>query len=375
MDFKSWDSNSLLAMFYILSNIVATIIVMMLFLKSRKNNHTSSLYFKRLLNFLIIYYLGEILWAFAYYKIIPLSDVFIKISRMIYYSSAAFVAYNWLLYVEVFLDEKLVYNKKRKILYIPVITSVIVSIIICSFLDPAQKNWQGYLTALALITIPFAFVLDGCIRAIIKKIKDNDETLKTRYILLITWPIIILTFSLFQVFFAEMPIFSFGSAIITVALFIFNQDSLIFSDELTGIYNRKMLNSIIKSLSTKENYYVIMVDLNNFKRINDTYGHLEGDNALKFVAKKLLELIQEEGYFLARYGGDEFIIIARTDNLNEIKAFIKKINERLKSSKDSFSYTITASVGYCRLSEDDNLADAINKADEMLYEEKKYYHN
>lgn len=375
MEFKNWDSNSLLAIFYIVSNIVSVIIVMMLFLKSRKNNHTSSIYFKRLLNFLIIYYLADVLWAFAFYNIIPSSDIVIRISRMLYYSAAAFVSYNWLLYVEVLLDEKLVYTKKRKILYIPVAISVILSIVICSFLDPSLKDWRGYLTAIALITIPFVFVLNGCIRAIITKIRVNDETLKTKYLLLIIWPIIILTFSLFQVFLSELPIFCFGSAIVTVALFIFNQDSLIFSDELTGIYNRKMLNSMIKSLSSKENYYVIMVDLNNFKRINDTYGHLEGDNALKFVAKKLLELIQEEGYFLARYGGDEFIIIAKNDSVNEIKAFIKRINERLKPSKEIFSYTITASVGYCKLNEDDNLADAINKADEMLYEEKKYYHN
>ena len=375
MNFTDLSSNQLLAIFYIASNIVSIIITGMLVLKSRNNKQTTSIYFKKVLMYLIIYFLAEILWALAYFSIIENAKPILKVARMIYYSAAAAVAYNWLLYIRVLLDSKLVYKRKRITLLIPVALSIIMAITIIHFFDPAEKSWQGYLTIFALILVPFSFVLDGGIRVLIKRLSTKNETEKPKYTMLIVWPAIVLLVSVVQVFIPELPIFCFGCVIITIALFIFNQDSLVFTDSLTGIYNRKMLNSYVSGFSKKDSPYILMVDVNSFKQINDNYGHLEGDNALKFVATELLILIQQEGYFLARYGGDEFIIIAKTNNEDDVKHFIRSIKSSLSKSKDVFPYVITASVGYCKMTENDTLISAIAKADEMLYEEKKFYHS
>lgn len=375
MSFIELSSNQLLALFYIVANVVSIIITTMLIFKGRNNKQTSSIYFTKVLLFLIIYFDAEILWALSFFDIIGNAKTFLKVSRMIYYSAAAAVAYNWLFYIRVLMNPKLVYKRKRVMLMVPVLFSIVTSITIVHFFDPAQKSWQGYLTVLALILVPFSFVFDGGIRVLVKILTTKNETEKSKYVMLIIWPAIVLICSVAQVFIPEIPIFCFGSVIITIALFIFNQDSLVFSDGLTGIYNRKMLNSYLDGLNRKETHYILMVDVNSFKQINDNYGHLEGDNALKFIASELLTLIQQEGYFLARYGGDEFIIIAKTDNEEEIKHFIRRVKSELSKSKDLFPYVITASIGYCKMEENDTLAMAISKADEMLYEEKKFYHS
>ena len=118
-----------------------------------------------------------------------------------------------------------------------------------------------------------------------------------------------------------------------------------------------------------------MIDLNRFKYINDQFGHIEGDTALKRTADALKIACSDNPFktFIARYGGDEFIIIAKTESeelVNELSKTIKETLVRLNEEAGA-EYELTASIGsacYCG-----DIADfqaALNKADEALYEEK-----
>jgi diguanylate cyclase (GGDEF)-like protein len=138
----------------------------------------------------------------------------------------------------------------------------------------------------------------------------------------------------------------FSSSLLYVYFFILKTDSKI--DSLTGIGNRYSFNEFIDNLArqnTKQAYAVVMIDIDHFKRINDTLGHLEGDNALRDLAAIIKGCIRHSD-FAARYGGDEFVLAARAESN------IEKIMERLlqaisfQNEKNIRPYKIEISYGY-----------------------------
>ena len=150
-----------------------------------------------------------------------------------------------------------------------------------------------------------------------------------------------------------------------------------YKDELTGLYNRKLLYNYIETTWIKKNrrenfsFALIFIDLDNFKPINDKFGHEKGDKVLQKVANILKENFRKSD-FVIRFGGDEFIILINLQNthLNNIKKIMdslrKRVEEKLKKYNLSFSY------GVAIYPEDgENLYTLLKKADMKMYEEKK----
>ena len=150
-------------------------------------------------------------------------------------------------------------------------------------------------------------------------------------------------------------------------------------DELTGLYNRRKLDANIRSLidkkkSIEENFAIYMLDVNGFKMVNDTLGHVFGDVLLIELAKKLHRMTRAED-FACRLGGDEFIIILRLAGreAEAIKARdrIKRIIEEPFESGD-YTVTIKAAIGFVIMEDSAITLDEILKnADKNMYYEKK----
>ena len=375
MDFVNMSSNEILNIGYVFGNSISIIMILLLFIENKNRKRTSAKCLSTMFLFLIIYFLGDILWSFAYFGIIPNADIFIKIARIIYYSASNIIALAWLTFVTITLDPNFDYHKKRLLLGIPALISILAAIIICTFLNPARKDIYGYLTVLGLVILPFTYIITSEVLIIKEYKKIKDDLNKKRLRILIIWPIVILIVSILQVIFAEIPIYCFGALIVCVYFYIQNQKSYIFIDELTGINNRAMLNKYLNDIKENEHtYYILMVDIDKFKLINDNNGHLEGDKALIYFSNRIKKVLDKYKCFLARYGGDEFTIIYRTENEDEISNLTNEIKENLKASINDLGYEITASMGYSRLNDFTNSSDAIKKADEMLYQEKVKAH-
>ena len=120
--------------------------------------------------------------------------------------------------------------------------------------------------------------------------------------------------------------------------------------------------------------YVMMIDANDFKAINDTYGHISGDDALVRISNALILTCREykERTNIARYGGDEFIVLLLTDSEDRAAEIKQRINENLRRLNDAAKapYELTVSVGYVPADRSRDLGKIIEAADEMLYEEK-----
>ena len=152
---------------------------------------------------------------------------------------------------------------------------------------------------------------------------------------------------------------------------------LSITDELTQIYNRrymvKQLNLRIKEASRyKYPLSVIMVDIDDFKRINDTFGHLNGDKVLHLVASELVNNSRTTD-LVGRYGGEEFIIILPSTEFKGAKLVAEKIRDAVRNISFDFlpeSRQLTVSLGVADYDYNMTGDKLLEKADEMLYKAK-----
>ena len=134
-------------------------------------------------------------------------------------------------------------------------------------------------------------------------------------------------------------------------------------DLLTGVYNKSILDHIIGYS------YAIMCDVDNFKLINDRYGHLKGDFVIKEVAKILSKNFRIKDY-VCRFGGDEFLIVVDRCEKEVILDRLQCIKNEINNNEFLVNLGVTLSIGVACVSTDDTLNDLIDKADIALYESK-----
>lgn len=146
-------------------------------------------------------------------------------------------------------------------------------------------------------------------------------------------------------------------------------------DELTELYIRDIFDVVLaKEISESNRSHrtlsLLMVDIDDFKKVNDTYGHQQGDEVLKSIGKLLNENIREMD-MAARYGGEELVVIMPNTTIDEASKIANRIREDISKLKfDKFS--VTVSIGVSHTCEDiTNGVDLIKTADEALYKAKK----
>src|SRR5574344_1853515 len=131
----------------------------------------------------------------------------------------------------------------------------------------------------------------------------------------------------------------------------------LYIDNLTNIYRREMTyikaDKYIKyAINNKESFTIIMIDIDNFKNINDTYGHLKGDLVLKFIAKELFygTRHRSDNDIIGRIGGDEFFILLKNIDENDIDDRLNELNNNICNDKmqQKFKEKITCSFGAYR---------------------------
>ena len=150
----------------------------------------------------------------------------------------------------------------------------------------------------------------------------------------------------------------------------------ISTDSLSGLYNRRYLDRVLanKERLSRLSVYGIMMDVNDFKQINDHYGHSMGDQAIRVMGNILSKALPDGGIPI-RYAGDEFVALMICEDPNEVFATMKEINRRLdvfnRSGAEPFK--ISVSMGYAKLDPSDT-ETFLRKMDERMYEEKRRYH-
>ena len=154
-------------------------------------------------------------------------------------------------------------------------------------------------------------------------------------------------------------------------------------DFLTGFYAREHMISmfekrIIEANLHNEKFSILLVDIDHFKKINDKYGHLWGDEFLKYVSSTLRLTLEDKG-LIFRYGGDEFVVLFSTPNPREAFALARQFNVVMKNRPFLFNgrlFKITLSCGLATYPDDAKRPQALLKAaDKALYFSKRFGRN
>ena len=144
-------------------------------------------------------------------------------------------------------------------------------------------------------------------------------------------------------------------------------------DALTGVYNRSAVEPILARVEERykaaaENYILFMLDVDDFKQINDTYGHTIGDAVLKSVAERLSAAVRERDTVI-RFGGDEFLIVVATEHENDASAVVSRVNASV-CCMSGFAFDVYISIGGAHRKECNSKDALIALADQRMYEMK-----
>ena len=280
---------------------------------------------------------------------------------------------------------KISMNKRQMILAgLPLAVSVVM--MVCNqytkhmyYIDDHNFYVRGPLLFIFWIMI-FIYLLQATIISILMTKREYNRVVRKANISFCVYGIFPTIGFVFQIHF-------FGSSTITVGLalgylfyYLSSIESQISEDFLTGLNNRKQLEKYTEELIHKgcdNPIYMVMMDINDFKQINDKYGHAAGDDALTDFATALKRTCKDwhGNYIICRYGGDEFSIAGELDPGTDLSVLVELIKKNTKeiSIEKHHEYNLNASIGYsysvCKKSSDINRIHL--EADQKMYEEKR----
>ena len=180
--------------------------------------------------------------------------------------------------------------------------------------------------------------------------------------------------------FYESSITDFTSALISDRLYL-KTEEMAKKDGLTQIYNRyyfnEFYNTLIEEINSKENgkLSVAMMDIDFFKNINDTYGHLAGDEVIKTVARIDKEFADKYDGVAVRYGGEEFLLILKDKTVDETYEILREMHKEIKNSVINFNGTYirtNVSIGLAAYPDTNtDIHDILASSDKALYYSKE----
>ncbi len=144
------------------------------------------------------------------------------------------------------------------------------------------------------------------------------------------------------------------------------------TDSLTGTWNRNHMESYLQDCISNEEFplSIIMIDIDYFKKVNDNYGHIVGDNILKEFVKISQEIVGKNG-IVTRYGGEEFLVILPSSNIKQAYEIAEEIRKSSEKNLNLKQDKVTISGGIAEYEQDLLMSEFIEIADKKLYEAKE----
>lgn len=285
----------------------------------------------------------------------------------------------WLLYVrcQIYREDE----KKGRLIY-PLVAINAVNVILLVLTQ--FFGWYYYIDSdniyhrgpLFLLSASFTFIM---IIAAFAIITANREKIEKRYyfsLLFFAFPPLVCIF--LQIIFYGQTLILNGVVLSLLIVFLNIQNKSLYTDFLTEVNNRKKLEIYLKekiNASTEDKTFsAILIDMDNFKSINDTFGHKIGDTALQNFAKLLNSCLRPND-FISRFGGDEFCIVMDVSDTSGLQEIISRINKRIKEYNESGAqpYKLGFSMGYAVFDYHSHMSldDFQKQIDMLMYENKQ----
>ncbi len=315
----------------------------------------------------------ELFWGLTDFEVLRVSIGMHRLICSLYYSSVTALSLWWFYYSEYTMNSPVLKTRGR--IFLCALPYLLVNLILLFpsekgifYLDNNNLYHRGNLYLLST-AVSFGYLIVTACRALWKAKNKNNFARRKDYLILASFIVYPCFFGILQFYAPDTSLISLGITLAIVQIYLVSQETLISIDPLTRLNNRnqllKYLSGKMKTFSGKNHLYLLIMDVDNFKFINDKLGHVEGDNALVQIADTLKLHCAQRDYFASRYGGDEFIMICEAESQEEIETLCREIEKELAAC------SIHLSIGYAPYTEDiQNIPDFIAKADKELYKIK-----
>ncbi len=373
---------------YVSANIACIVFlgIVLFTLERGVDKQVSTLFLARITTLLMCYFASDAIWVLFECGVFQCSKITMYVITIIPYIFLLFTSWQWFVYCEIVQGNTKILKQPRLFIYaVPFIVAIAILIfgIFSKNLFSIDENGYleyGFLYAI-LLSIPFGYLMLSSVKAFYRAFTRNRYYDHSQYIAMGVFPITPLVCGVVQVFYLTRPIMCYGATAAVLLLYITATENRISTDPLTKINNRqemqRYLSLKMKNRTPKMDLYLLILDVDHFKQINDQYGHIEGDKALVTVAEafKISCINAKNRAFLSRYGGDEFIVILETENEQQVKETADLIRENIvKLNEESgAAFKLEACIGYAKYDYDNpvTIPQLIAQADEKLYEMKK----
>ena len=332
----------------------------------------------------MLYFVSDALWAAVIAGILPRTLFTVLSTNFSNYLLMAAITYTWLRYVMAV--EQIPYreNKRTKLaiqlpFYLSTLAIILTYLIRPGVLVDEELNLQMAYNVFQ-IAVPCVYIVAVVVYTLRRARVEESPLERKRHLFIGFFPLMVIAGGLFQILvLPETPIFCFCCAILMLVFFINSMDAQISTDPLTSLNNRGQLLHYTSQRANMHREgrrtFVVMFDINDFKVVNDTYGHAEGDRALVIVAEALKGVVKNHStpMFLARFGGDEFILIVHAAVGEEIDPLIAEIRGLIEAKCRAYQtpYMLSIGAGWNEWAgRDDTFQKCMQRADEALYLDK-----
>lgn len=226
----------------------------------------------------------------------------------------------------------------------------------------------------------WAYVLYSFIITVSAISRDKSGKQKRDNISLLLYPAFPLVGTVIQIALPGVSTTYIGFVLSLLIIYFNLQNAEITTDVLTSLNNRRRFNAYMEyKLQNKQRasmLFLIMTDIDHFKNINNLYGHIAGDGAIKQVGQILVKSVQKSD-FIARIGGDEFAVVGERANEREVMETVEAIRREtiLHNESKLTPYKLSLSIGYSLLRKGGSktMDELMMEADRRMYEEKLFY--
>ncbi len=334
----------------------------------------------------VFFFLSDTLYVMGVHDLFPCGTVMIMLTKTVYFFSTALMCYFWFIYFEYIQGSSFVEDRRRvRLALIPVFVMAVLLLInvftgILFYVDDEGIYRRGTFFVVQYL-LSYTYVFITCFRAFLGIFNKKKFALRRQLIILSLFPLAPAGAGILQFIYPQLPLACAALSLSTLLLYLEWIEQMISVDPLTMLNNRKQLAYRFESwmhTHDTQDLYLMLVDANRFKHINDTYGHLEGDTALIRIADALRLGCRDYAgkSSISRYGGDEFVVLAWADRKKgeqEIRHLMESIHGHLKrlNSDANSPYDLTVCIGMAKVTEQSVLKDVIEEADAQLYDQKR----
>ena len=370
---------------YVVTEMFCIFFSIGIIVKANKNVGTDlqMRHFRGMALFFIIYLMSDIFWALGQGGLVPFNTTLNKLANTVGLIAVTLLTLGWCIFVIYRIDQNKSKNMKLLMGMHYAIAAVDCMITIASvfnglyfYIDEKDifQFADGYIVHIIFI---FIQLFGSGIYSFAQSFSNKQVKLKKEYRLPLLFIIIPSATAILEGILPLSPIVSLGIFLPIHFAFLEIQNSEIYSDALTGLNNRRrmeiFLQDMIHGAMEEKPFRIHMIDVNDFKQVNDKFGHIVGDKTLQLVADALHNVSDKLHGFCARYGGDEFVLIV-SDEADVQEAIQNEVNALRQKCADLIpTISVCTGCATCR-SGAITAAQLIAQADEQLYIQKEIFH-